>query len=1435
MNASNFQGIYSFDNGNELARARGGRTISVTQSSPVKHNIVLLILFAFLAAAPLRSQTFEINGQPAQPQQQKPAKRGGKNVPAQNSSAENGFSFGTNIEVARENRAAQEAMKRGNASLALAHAEKAAQLAPGNKTIWLNYGYTARLAGKNDESLQAYQHVLQNERGSLDAQSGMAQTYMRMGNTNEARRLLTQVVNADPKRLNDVLILGEMEMREGNLQQAISMLQRAEAQAPSAHAELLMAVAYMKLKQPDKAKHYLDAAKARAPRNPEVYRAIANFFRETHDYKAAITALQQIQKPTPDTLADLGYTYELDGDKKESAAAYARAANAAPATLTFQLSAAQEAIVAGDLNAGKQFLTRAQGLDANSYRLHAIRALLARTENRPQDAIKEYEIAIANLPHDGVPEGELYPVQLHLNLADLLREQGDEAGAKQQIKLAEDIVNRLDIQGTARAEFLRVRAAVKSGDNDYTGAESDLKQAMQLDPDSLNIQLQYGNLLWKMKRLPESQKVYTAVLQKDPKNRYALESLGYLARDGGDSKAAEQWFLKFAADYPDDYVPHLALGDLYTATRDFAKADHEYAIGYKLAPQNATIVGNAANAAIEARRFDLAGAWLARATGAMNDDGKVMLERERWLFHIGKYRESAQLGYKVLQKLPRDRNAAVYLGYALYNLGRYDDVLALVNRLDSTLPKEPNLPLLAGHVHKQGGLLDEAADDYSRALERDPKMVEAYINRGYVENDLQDAENATSDFHTALKLNPNNGTAYLGLSFSNLEMHHGKAALEAVDQAQKIMGESGAVHLARATAYRQMRQLQKAETEYRVALKYAPDDLRLNMALADTLYHERKYRDSIQVLSTALQLSPGDPLIYAQLAAASAELRDRAQTLNYIAAAEHEGADQAGVLLATGSALLTLGDRDAAMDRFARAMQAPDADKVDIRLAIAKLFVNEGKYDDARQQIALAFAEARIGEAAPPTADDLVEAANTFLAMRDFSLAQRYYARAKDLGAGDEVIAVGMANTNLARGNTDEAAAELARLGTSADNQENFDYQMAMANVYRQRHDNVQALTAFAQANELSADDDVAERALEEVAGDEGYRINQRFSALSDLDIGPIFDDSTIYTLDAKLFGVAGTGAPMPPPRSQLQTLWTNGFRYHVDGLPLISGFFQLRNAFGTYSVPSELLIIDRNTFDYNFNGALNPVLRFGRNSIQFNTGLQYTIRRDHGSNLAALELNQNLFRQFAYFSSNSFFNWIAVHGHAFHEAGPFTNQNLSSRDVGANLEFTVGRPWGRTAMVTGYSVRDLQFNPLIREFFTTSTYVGLQRQLGQNLKVTLMGEYIRSWRVQDLLFATAQAMRPAASFEYRAGRRWTIDGQVAFDRGEGFNAYDNIQSGFFISYDKPLRRNVVGVSGDVPVEYPLRFSVGLQQDTFPNFTGHGQAMFRPVVRLTIF
>ncbi len=215
-------------------------------------------------------------------------------------------------------------------------------------------------------------------------------------------------------------------------------------------------------------------------------------------------------------------------------------------------------------------------------------------------------------------------------------------------------------------------------------------------------------------------------------------------------------------------------------------------------------------------------------------------------------------------------------------------------------------------------------------------------------------------------------------------MRHPQEAREQAEEAQKLLGESGSTHLALATAYRQEHLLSSAEQEYRAAIKFAPNDLGLQLALADTLYDMRRYQQSIDALNAALGISPDDPLIYGRMAHAYAHLGRKDETMRYVEAAEKLGGEQSSILLDTGDALLTLGDRKAAMERFARALDAPDANRVDARLAIARLMVKYGEDEDAKQQISLAFAESRIGEAPPVTADNLIEAANLLLAMHDF-------------------------------------------------------------------------------------------------------------------------------------------------------------------------------------------------------------------------------------------------------------------------------------------------------------------------------------------------------------------------------------------------------------------------------------------------------------------
>jgi tetratricopeptide (TPR) repeat protein len=630
----------------------------------VKITLALVIYGSLLAVSVSHGQTFEVSGQP-QESTSNTAKAGKKSSPT----ATDGIGWGSSIEVGRLSRAAEQALARGNAAEAADYAARAVKAAPQNNRLWFLLGYTARMAGRYQQSADAYRRGLSAEPNSVEGLSGLAQTYMRQGKSDEARKLLLQVIAANPRRPVDLEMAGELFLQSGDLPRGVDLLQRAEAMKPGAHTEILMATAYLKMKDPARAKALLDRARSRGGRNADVFRAVANYYREQHDYAAAISTLDQLPNKTPDLLAEIGYTYSLAGDKKASADTYARAADRAPKDLKLQLSAAESLVRMEDAEAAHKYLARAQAIDPNHYRLHAIRADIARTGKNPAEAIKEYNLALSALPAGGVPEGMLYPIQLRLNLAEMYRDAGQQQQAQQQISIAENAVNRLDVQGPPRAQFLSMRASIRNAGGDYKSAENDLKEALRIDPGNVNLVIQYAALLWRTKRPDEARKLYQNVLQRDPKSRFALESLGYLARETGDNKTAEEFFKKLQAAYPSDYAAYLALGDLYTALRRFPEAQQSYQTAYKFAPGNPQIIAGGANAGIESRQIDLAGEWLGRAQGAMKDDARVMRERERYLFHKGKFIESAEIGRKVLQKVPNDREGSVYLAYDLTTLG----------------------------------------------------------------------------------------------------------------------------------------------------------------------------------------------------------------------------------------------------------------------------------------------------------------------------------------------------------------------------------------------------------------------------------------------------------------------------------------------------------------------------------------------------------------------------------------------------------------------------------------------------------------------------------------------------------------------------------------------------------------------------------------------
>jgi tetratricopeptide (TPR) repeat protein len=1390
--------------------------------------VCLAAAIILLACAGLAGQTFEVGPKGSQPANGKKDEKSSRRGPASDS----GMGWGSSIAVARETRAAREALQKNDYRAASSHAARAAKSAPQNPDLWFLYAYAARLAGQYSESVDAYNRGLQGRPSSIEGLSGLAQTYAKMGRNKDAEETLKRVIAANPSSDADLRLAGELTL-SSDPRLALSYLERADAIRPSARNELLMARAYERAGDKNKAKELLERARSRAPSDPEVLRSVAGYYRDSGEYDQAIATLKSVPSQSPAYLSELAYTYELAGKKTEAADVYLQAANRAPGQVDIQLNAAQAQVSAKRPARAEPLLKQVESLVPNHYRLHAIRGEINRLRRQNDAAIRQYELALQSMP-GSVPEGVLYPIALRLDLSQLYREAGNNDKADQQSEAARSALQKLDVGGPDLPEFLRLKAtsAVESGD--YTEAENDLREGLQLQPANINLLLNYGNLLRRTKRPEDATKIYLKALEFDPGNPPALESLGYLARETGKADEARQYFEKLSRLDPDDYVPYLAMGDLNTEQRVFADAQANYEKAYKLAPENPLIIARAMNAALEAHQLPNTKKWLDRATDAERLNPEVMREHERYLTLTGNYQESAKLGYAVIEKLPRDPEAPVYLGYDLLFMNRYDEAMAIVQRFEPSLPKDRDLPLIAGYVYAHNGQHQQAVDAFTRALEHDPQMATGYMNRGYVWNDMRMPTRAEQDFRKAIALRSDYGEAHLGLAYSMLQLRRPQAALKEAELAEKNLPESGSLHLARAEAYRQRSMFGQAEGEYERALKFQAGDQAIYMSLADAQYRLHQYQASIDSLNKGLTVAPNDSLLNAQLARSYAKLGRTSDATSAISRAESAGGNDYRILLATAQALMELRERDQAMQRYARALDLSNADRLHVRLALARFFAQENRPADAQQQVSLAFAEARVSEPEVVTSEDYLDAADTLMAIQQFSLAQRLFARAQALGADDLAVAVGIANASLAMGETRNAEAALASIGPQDADEEkqNYAYLVARGNVYRQEGDTYRALSMFAQANALEPEDPAARNAEFELSEEEGRQITEKLGVGSHFQIGPIFEDENIYQMDARLRGFQNGGLLLPPPRHSVETFADARYHLHLGSFPVISGFVGERNAYGTISIPSQLLIEKRNTLDTIFNFAVNPMVRLGSLRLSITPGLQFTIRRD---TLDPRDMNQNLFRQFVYVASSPIGNWLSFSGNVIREAGPFTEQNLHSRDFSAALDFRVGRPWSKTAFITGYSGRDLLFGPADHEYFTTSTYAGVDRKFGENIHASVVGEYLRSWRVEGTQFAIAQTIRPNFGVDVKVNRRWSASASGTWSRGEGFHSYDNFTSRFLVSYVRETQAQRRDGLESASVSYPMRFSFGIEQQTFYAFVGQTRTAVVPVVRFTLF
>ncbi|HSS99707.1 MAG TPA: tetratricopeptide repeat protein, partial [Terriglobales bacterium] len=194
----------------------------------MNRQVCIIGVMAIALAGIALGQTFDVGGQKDSQSKQSGA----------NSQQTPNLGWGSGIEVARQVRAAQDALNQNDYNSAVSHAVQATKAAPNDSEVWFLLGYCNRLAGHYQASLDAFQHGLAHKPGAVRGMAGMAQTYVKMGRDEEARQLLLKVVAENPKDPDSLGLIGELFL-DSDANRALEFLRRADGQKPSSHFELL--------------------------------------------------------------------------------------------------------------------------------------------------------------------------------------------------------------------------------------------------------------------------------------------------------------------------------------------------------------------------------------------------------------------------------------------------------------------------------------------------------------------------------------------------------------------------------------------------------------------------------------------------------------------------------------------------------------------------------------------------------------------------------------------------------------------------------------------------------------------------------------------------------------------------------------------------------------------------------------------------------------------------------------------------------------------------------------------------------------------------------------------------------------------------------------------------------------------------------------------
>jgi tetratricopeptide (TPR) repeat protein len=594
----------------------------------------------------------------------------------------------------------------------------------------------------------------------------------------------------------------------------------------------------------------------------------------------------------------------------------------------------------------------------------------------------------------------------------------------------------------AQAHLQLALAYLKLGDG---RAWRELYRTLELDPDNTRAHTDLANLLVTIKNADGS-----------PNQDRLKEAKTHL--DVLRQKA------------PNSPETHEAWANYYSAQANYLAAIDEAQQAIAADPGRSESYLILALAQEKAHRLDEAEASFKKAIAADPKSTNAQLFLGVFYQNHTHLAEAEQQFKRAIATDPTNAGPRVALEFVLMQQGKKDEAEAFLKQTKADLPNNPATYGMLGEFYINTGNLDRAVDEYSSLYRAHPKNLEvkkAYIRVLIMKNRMDEAAKLDNEI---LKSRPQDVEALIYKAETQLAKKDSSGAVESLQAALKNDADNPTAHYQLGLAYTQQHNIERAESEWRQAVRLKPGLIEAQLLLGD-LEFSRGETDA--VLETAGQIIAARPdVAEGYILKAAVELEQQR-----LADAQHDAQEAIKHAPNHPSPYAQLGTVELAQKHFAEAEKYYQQ-SLEKNPAFTNALNGLMRTYIAQKQPDKAIAAANAQIAKTPESSDLYDLLGTALyeIKKDNAGAQAALQKAVDLNKHNVDALEKLGRLEIKQGATDQALALC--LQAIKDNPQEVRFYNFAGQVYETKQNWDQAKAMYQQALGISPDNPVASNNL---------------------------------------------------------------------------------------------------------------------------------------------------------------------------------------------------------------------------------------------------------------------------------------------------------------------------------------------------------------------